>query len=488
MKLIISSLIIGCLALTVNAQNEVDALRYSQLTFGGSARYTSTAGAFSALGADFSTLSVNPAGIAVYKKSEFLLSPSIYFASSQSKYNNTLGEDSKVNFNIASFGMVFTGDIANNTEAPEWKNIQFGFGVNRQANFNSSFMMRGSNPENSILDVYRQYAEGTDFDNLNPYDTQLAFDTYLLDTAGGSNHYTTAVSGGTLQQKSIYSSGGINEMVLSFGGNYNDKLYLGATLGFPFLHYAEDAYYKETDDADTLAGFESLSINDQLTTSGAGFNFKFGMIYRVADWMRIAGAVHTPTYYDMHDEYSRVVKSDLETNSYEQPSPQGVYDYKLTTPMRMIGGISFIIAKMGEISVDYEYVDYSDARLRSSDAYYDFFDQNEAINTKYTSASNIRVGTEWVFNPFSLRAGYALYGSPYKSGLNDGAKSSITAGFGIREKGYFIDFAYIYTKASEDYYLYDANTISALNMTLNPVTNTLSTHNFIITLGVKFGD
>ena len=44
------------------AQNETDVLRYSQLTFGGTARSSAMAGSMGSLGADFSTLSMNPPG------------------------------------------------------------------------------------------------------------------------------------------------------------------------------------------------------------------------------------------------------------------------------------------------------------------------------------------------------------------------------------------------------------------------------------------
>lgn len=53
------------------AQNEEDVLRYSQIEFSGTARYVGLGGAYGAIGADFSSLSSNPAGIGVYKRSEF---------------------------------------------------------------------------------------------------------------------------------------------------------------------------------------------------------------------------------------------------------------------------------------------------------------------------------------------------------------------------------------------------------------------------------
>ncbi|MCD4745380.1 MAG: hypothetical protein K8R58_03690, partial [Bacteroidales bacterium] len=87
-------------SLSLFAQNDVDALRYSKITFGGSARYMALSGAFGALGADFSTLSTNPAGIGLYKKSEFSITPSFYIGQTSSEYNDFTLDDSKYNFNL----------------------------------------------------------------------------------------------------------------------------------------------------------------------------------------------------------------------------------------------------------------------------------------------------------------------------------------------------------------------------------------------------
>lgn len=486
-KLFLST--IGILfSLFLLAQNETDALRYSYLMYGGTSRSVAMGGAFSALGADFSTLSTNPAGIGVYKTSEMMFAPQINFANSTSTYNGHTSEDNKAGLALANIGLVFAGDISNGSENPEWKNIQFGFGINRAADFNSSTIMSGDNSDNSILDVYQSYANGHEYTNLNSFDTELAWNTWLLDTTGGSNNYVKAYDGGAYQQKSTITSGGINEMVLSFGGNYNDRFYLGATMGFPYLRYVEDSYYKELDNADTIPMFNSLSVNDELHTTGTGFNFKLGMIFRVNDWVRLSGAIHTPTFYRMHDTYSRVIKSDLETNTYESTSPQGVYDYKMTTPMRMLGGIAIVIKKLGVISAEYEMVDYSQSRIRSIDPEYDFMDANENITSLYTVAHNLKFGTEWVFKPFSIRAGYSIYGSPFKNDLNDMSTTSIHAGFGIREKFYFIDFAYVYSIRSENYYFYSPEVISNLNMTLNPVITDMVKSSFLITLGLRFSN
>ena len=57
--------------ITVEAQNEMQALRYSQYNPFGTARYAAQGGAIGALGSDLSSVFVNPAGLGFYRSSEF---------------------------------------------------------------------------------------------------------------------------------------------------------------------------------------------------------------------------------------------------------------------------------------------------------------------------------------------------------------------------------------------------------------------------------
>ena len=61
--------------IVLKAQNAEDALRYSSTFLTGTARYTGLGGAYGAVGADFTSLSSNPAGIGLYKKSDFSITP-----------------------------------------------------------------------------------------------------------------------------------------------------------------------------------------------------------------------------------------------------------------------------------------------------------------------------------------------------------------------------------------------------------------------------
>ncbi len=462
------------------AQNESDALRYSQLGFGGTARFNAMGGAFGALGADISALSFNPAGIAMYKRTEFTFTPSIYNINTKSSFNGSGSSDSKLNFNFGNIGIV-TSYTRPDSDEPGWKNTNFAFGYNRTANFNNNISIQGDNNKSSMLDTYLNSANGLLPDELDDFSDGLAFDTWLIDTIQGdpTQYYSAVPFAGTNQRKTIETGGSMGETFISFGGNYSDKLYIGATFGFDNIRYTEQSTYEEVDLRDTIPGFKNYSFSQDLTTRGTGFNFKFGMIFRPSDWMRIGGAVHTPTFFNLHDEYSSSMSSNFDNgNHYTAQSPSGSFDYQLTTPMRAIGSMAFIIAKKGLLSADYEYVDYSSASLHSSPNV--FFDANNVVANSYTATGNIRIGTEWRLDPFSFRAGYALYGSPYETSLkNNVERTSYTAGIGIREQGYFIDFAYVLTKYSENYYLYNKSMV-------DPAKNDITSGSFLITMGFKY--
>ena len=122
----------------------------SHLNFG-SARAAAMAGAMSSLGADISSMSINPAGLGMYQSNEISITPMLSF--SRAKSNAAAFEgNSKNRFSCSSFGMVAklressTGITA----------INLGFGYNRIADFNYkySFASAGSPSNSSIADVF----------------------------------------------------------------------------------------------------------------------------------------------------------------------------------------------------------------------------------------------------------------------------------------------------------------------------------------------
>ncbi len=469
-------------AFSTTAQNDIDAMRYSQLTFGGTARFASMAGSMGALGGDISTLSFNPAGIAVFQKTELTITPSIFSQHTTSTYNNTDAGDGKLNFNLGNIGFVASWKMNENNHTG-WQSLNFGFGYNRTNNFHNRISIQGNNKTSSLLDTYVANANGHTSADFDGFSTGLAWETYLInpvDTTGSLLYNHVITHYGEMQKKSVESKGSMGETVVSFGGNYKEKVLVGATVGFVNAKYTEESVYEEIDEKDTIPNFKSFSYTQSLTTKGSGVNFKLGIIVKPTDWLRIGAAVHTPTVLGLKDEYSSSMKSDLQTVKYDTVSPKGSFDYFITTPFRASGSIGFIISKYGLLNVDYEYVDYTYSQLNSSPNA--FADVNKTIRSKYTSAQNIRVGGEVRLDPLSFRLGYALYGSPFKTGDNkNSARSSYCGGIGFRENNYFIDCAYVFTKYTEYNYLYDPT-----GLDLNSVKNDYRNSSFMVTFGLKF--
>lgn len=457
-------------------------MRYSRILYGGTARFQGLGGAFGAVGADFSAIATNPAGLGLYSSSEFTFSPLLRMSNTLSNYNGETNRDNRFNAGMGDLGLVFNIKPKNSTSL---RNFNFAFGMNRQNNFSNRVVIEGVNNKSSLLTQYvgilnNDYLTPNDINDRYGFDISLAYNTDLIFLKDSANriYANDAPNGGVIQRKTIRTSGSINEFDFAFGANLNDRFYFGVTIGIPVIRYYETSNYEEFKNDTSVHYFQSMRYNQELQTQGSGLNLKLGIIYRPADWVRIGAAVHTPTYYgNMRDNWNSSMDAEFDysiTNS--SSSPLGTYDYELTTPFRAIGSVAFIIGKIGLISGEYEYVDYSQSEFSADD---DFSDINREIQHKYGSPVNFRFGTEWRIQNFLVRGGAGYYGSPYKNSINTGEIYTGSLGLGYRAKHFFFDLAYQWSQMKEDYYLYDPSLVNATNLT--STTNTLTA-----TLGVRF--
>ena len=473
------------------AQNDLDAFRFSQTSWEGTARFMGAGGAFSAIGGDFSCLSTNPAGLGVFKKSEISFTPLVITAyKTNSDYSGETSPATRVRYSLTNFGTVFALPLHKGDDNPvsKWRMMQFAFGYNRIMDFNNQTYAAGNNNGNSIATAFVNAANGTGYGSIEG-DALCAWETWLIDTIPGeTSQYREFLSGHSLRQSNyVKTSGGIDEMDFSFGGNYDDKLFLGLTVGVPIIRYHYEAKYMEEDEHDVVPSFDNLTISDDMETSGAGVNAKLGVIYQPVPFLRIGAAFHTPTYYpNLTEKYNRYVESEFSENDETKPydySYDNISKYKLGTPLRAIGSIGFLIAKRAFISAEYEFTDYGMATLYSSDNFhymYNFTEENLEISKKYRACHSVRVGGELTLsNFFLIRLGYGYSTSPFKEGANDGSAHTASGGIGFRGKIFFCDFTYQFRHYGQNYWFYPSET-------LDPVSTTNNSHRFIATLGVKF--
>ncbi|MCX6256889.1 MAG: hypothetical protein NTW49_03180, partial [Bacteroidia bacterium] len=451
---VFSAMIIILFSGWATAQNEEDALRYSQEFYGGTARFMGMGGAFGSLGGDFSSLSINPAGLGIYRKAEFTLTPDFQYNKSNSSYYGTNFEDFKYNTGLSNIGIV--GVIKSGNEHG-WISTNVAFGYNRLNNFDYNTTIIREKATSSLVDVMVHNANAENpapkFDSnkkvvIDDPVARIAYDNQLIYLNPDSTRFVSDFTGsnyGQSQRRTIESSGYTGEYVISVASNFNDKIYVGGTMGIQKVDYETHFNHTEDNIPADISFLNSFTYSEDLRTTGTGMNFKLGIIGKPLDWLRIGAAVHSPTFYDLTDKYYYEVNSNLSFDNGGPVKYIGENDYKITTPLRAIGSVSVVLAKLAIVSMDYEVVDYSTMRLRDSGDGYDFEPENTGIQQHFTTATNIHAGAEFRFGQISLRGGYAHYGSPYASGQTNvnADYSQVSGGIGINNNNFFLDLSFV---------------------------------------------
>jgi hypothetical protein len=479
----------------VRSQNLDDALRYSQIFYGGTARFTAMGGAFTALGADLSTFSQNPAGIGVFRSSEMSITPQLDYIKTSASYNGTVSTEYLDNFNLGQAGMVSTIFSGNNTSG--LITFNFGYSFNKTNNYDQIFIIQGTNQTSSMADYWAEISDGTFYKDLSGAEG-IAYDSWVIDDSisiSGVSSYGTVYSNYLNSPTSIYGQkvrrlvsydGYTGEHAITFGGNYSNKLYFGATFGISQLRYVNHYEHLESTDKSMASGFKNFTYTDHFENEGVGFGFKLGAIYKPVEYLRVGAAFHSPVWYTIKEYFYEDMSSSFTGENHEYYNDPLRYEYALATPLRFLSGIAVQVKKMGVISFDYEYVDYSAARFSQTGDGYNYTEKNNAINSSLKATSNFRVGGELRLNKLYLRSGYAYYGSAYEKGEDnqDLDYSSISGGIGFREKNLSIDFGYSNFRYSQTYFLYPLQNISdAADAYLSTTKNIFS-----LTVGFKFGN
>jgi hypothetical protein len=486
---LLSALLLLSISESVKGQTTADALRYALLDPTGTARFAGAGGAFTALGADYGAISVNPAGAAMYRRSEFVIGTALRFHETQTHIQGSTVNFSerRNNFQLDNLGLVFQ-------RAPrrgKWTTFNTVIGYNRTANYNKKYFYEG-NAQGSLINAHYDEAKANDLNpaQFYPFSSGLAFSANAIYDSGSG--LTTDFEGNrkaeVFHRQYLSEKGNAGELHFGFAGNYKERVMVGLTLGLPIINYSLSSVYEEEDPNENVEYFNNLNFNETLTTEGVGFNLKLGAIFRASQALRIGAAVHTPSYLSLNDSF----KSDMTyaytdgtgAQSSSATSPDGIFDYKLNTPLRTSVGVAYLVGDRGFISGDFEFVDYAASRfnltadvnsVENAEAERSL---NRALETTMGQAINVKLGGEMVFDDLRLRAGAQILGDPTEAGGD--ARKIYTAGFGYRSDGFYLDIAYRR--------LTNASSILAYQSTTNSlIADSKAVNNdFMLTLGFRF--
>jgi hypothetical protein len=507
-KLYIIILLLSTLA--ASSQVPEDALKLSWYQQAGTARNQAIGGAMGSLGGDATATLVNPAGLAFFKTSDFVITPGFHFEKGKGLFRGSNATGISTNgFNLGTSGFVFGGFgyRARNS---------FGFTVTKVADFNQQTFYKGQNDYSSFAEPLADEfaASGLTIDQaLNSsaisLQTKMALYTYLVDTAriNGNLQVIARSENPSLrdQQSLVETGGGITEITLGIGSEINKKVLVGFSLGVPIVNYSRNTNFTESDATgkNNNNDFDFLSYEENITVKGIGANLKGGIIFRPKEYIRFGIAVHTPSWILLKERFNSGFAADLENlfgagNGYDSVASseltggQAIENkYMLNSPTKIMISGSYVFREeenvkrqKGFITADIEYVNYKWLKYAPYDenTAADVYDPyNEAIKGIYKGAFNFRLGGELKFQIVMARLGFAYYGNPYKDSELKGRRMNLSGGLGYRNKGIFVDLTYVHRLNKDVNFPYRvnaprANTFAALKE---------SGGNVLVTVGFK---
>ena len=269
------------------AQSAYDGLLFSENNYEGTARSVAMGNAFTALGGDLGSVTINPAGSAVAGYSQISFTPALTFSASTAQgvspfsdgtlpYFERAMKSSMTRFALPNVGMTFNW---NTNRTSGLKNLTFGFVVNKTGSWDDDIYANGVNSTTSYMGALAWETDGINVADLEgssaydyaPWKSVVGYQSGMISTFGGNtDRYVGAselvfdngdiVLGGALDQ--TYGRrvvGSKYDYVFNFGGNVSDFVYFGVNLGITSLNYGYDEYFKEEaiDPADFEIGLDN---------------------------------------------------------------------------------------------------------------------------------------------------------------------------------------------------------------------------------------
>lgn len=496
-------LFIGVLSMSyVSAQDISDAVRYSLDEVQGTARFRAMGGAFGALGGDLSAISINPAGAAIFTRSNGSFSVSNLSTHNDVNYFNGFSSSSDSKFDVNQLGAVF---VFNNTnQNSPWKKLALSINYDKLSNFDNDWYAIGTST-NSIDDYFLSHAQGLRLDEISAlpgesledayaeigsfygYGNQQAFlgyESYILepfsDTDDNTN-YSSNIAPGTFDHDYTYAERGYNgKLSFNIASQFQENLYLGLNLNSHFIDYDKSTYlYEANSNAGSLVN--EVGFENNLHATGTGFSFQLGAILKLNEEFRAGLTYSSPTWYRISEETTQflgTVRNESGSNISLNIDPRTINvfpDYRLQTPSKVTGSLAYVFGDEGLISFDYSRKDFGNAKFRpTSDSY--FAAQNDIISNSLKNASTYKFGGEYRYKQLSFRGGYRFEESPYEDDAFYGDLTGFSLGLGYNFGAMKLDLAFDQSDRSVNvpFYTIGLTNAAKVDSKISNVTATLS--------------
>ena len=496
-------------------QSEFDALKYVQPDINGTAKYTSMAGAFGALGGDASAIKDNPAGLGIYNKSEVTGTLNLLFQQTSADWNGVNNKENLINLGANNISIV----LAKKTKAGEsgtkgLLNSNFSISYNILKSFDRSLNVKNAvnGSESSMTDYIAKFTGSItteDLSKTNSYDPYISANipwiSVLANDAGliiyDPNQKSWAsnlnVTPETVTPSFVLTEKGfVDEYSIGWAGNLSNFIYLGATANVQSINYTSYSTYNEI-----FGDGGYMDMIDTILTKGNGINFNFGTIIQPLKFLHLGFSVHTPTLFVLKDNYYSKLNFETPSNTGSFSTPGSISNYQLKSPLQLNASAAFILGKMAVLSIEYDYSNITGMQLKNKDgALQDYANENLNMKTNLNDMQTIKIGGEFNINDnYSVRAGYANSSSASITGSSKILPSNstrtdceyflhkstnyLTAGLGYQKDNWFADIAFKYSMYDDTYYSYGQN---GLALDVKSATISTSNTNLVLSLGYRF--
>lgn len=473
----------------VIAQDFEDVLRFGFNNQQGNARFSAMSGAFGALGANASAVSVNPAGSAFIRGNIFEFSPEFSLIKTENRFNNSYSRAFDTKFKIPNVSYFYGQNLDENDFY--LTGLTYGFSINRLQLYNQKSNFTTHNKNNSLTDDFLALAnQNAWFEDYNAlaYNTTLIYFDTITNLYASPNRWFGADDDvytiyGQNQYFNIKKSGYKREYLGNIGLDFSQKVFIGANVAAESIFYTEDITITEDDDLDNFYYVDNFTYKRSTEVSGGAVHVKIGAIAMPVKYLRLGVALHSPSIISLSSETTSSLDVDFQNLTFDYASSEYVsaFDYQMITPGKVVASMAYIFKNIAVIDVDFESVNYANGNLILGTA--DEVKRNTTLQENLTRANNIRIGGELKYGPVSFRVGYANYGNPYTNKLQTytSIREDVSGGIGYAGEKLYLDFAWVRsnTKQSElFYYDYSGRPIAGL-------TN-VKRDNIVTTIGFKF--
>lgn len=490
MKKLFYLVILGGLMPNLNAQGLSDALRYSQESVFGTARYNAMSGAFGALGGDLSGVALNPAGSAIFLYNYAAASGSLIDTRNDVLYTGTFNQSTDIDANISQAGAVWV--FSNDNEEANWRKFTIAVNYELQNNFDDEVVSNGTNTV-GIDQFFLNQAEGLPLELLQLQGSEtipqlyqflgetegsaaqtafLGFQSFIIDpveNVPGNTAYVSNVAPGTFNQDHFRADRGYQgKYTFNFATQYRDNLHLGVNLNAHAIDYRSSTFlFESNNNADTQ--IDQIGFEENLWVLGAGFSAQVGAIVKLGDSFRIGATYDTPTWYTISEETTQYIETRRllqdNTSIIEVVDPRVINifaDYRMRTPGQLKASAAVLFGQAGLISFDYGYKDYGNMEFTTNDPFFNI--QNNLIANTMAASSSYRVGGEYRVNQWSLRGGYRFEESPFQDTSLMGDLTGYSVGLGYSVETFKIDLSYASAQQDRSEALYGTGLTTPTNI------------------------